>query len=532
MSLKPIESVSIAQFLANGVFDGGDYIEFVGIDAAAPAMTLFYYDRLDVIIARAQILPAGNGILVRMDPLFLDNTSSLSGIYDITNPIPSRYAIGEWDRVNNVQLMYAGQDPPLEFWPVDPVTFQATDIGVSLWPFEFQSGPSEASIGGWSNGSIGDTANGDFVFFETWGYALRACARVRHTDNQLYRGLALIDLTTGLATLLECPTRFVAAPRALFEAVSFQGDDFTLGGIQFVPDDDSEVAAPKGRIFLHSTTPLNDGDVPNSNSRIYLKIVEWNPLSVPAVPGNPSRVHLRQLTFTRLTYIQRQAWGTNPNSLGNGGVGTIGQFNRVRYHPRTRTLITIHETNGLPSDPETRGFVRHSLTPVLDHVEPPTPIAEVETNKTVTFRARGAGDLGDPLAGVQVGWTLERRSTVGEILDTSGAPVSNFVAHPPIDPDSATVYYLGTPLTLGVDYTLNETTGEITWAGAHSPPNATGYTVTYRHSTVSATPPHGSLLSETSVTDDDGIAETRVQYPDDDDLVGHRDYLTVEMSDD
>ncbi len=177
-------------------------------------------------------------------------------------------------------------------------------------------------------------------------------------------------------------------------------------------------------------------------------------------------------------------------------------------------------------------MARHSIVPELAIIEPVTAQSEVETNKTVRWKARALGDLGDPLAGITSEWSLARRSTIDEVLDTSGAPVSNIVAHPPIDPDSLVVEYNGTPLTEGVDYSVVEATGTITWMGSHSPPAASGYTASYRHSTVSGTPSHGTLLEEVSETDVDGFAETRVQYPDDSDLVGGRDRLTVTMSDD
>lgn len=536
MSLKRLESKSLKSYFNSGpVFSAGDWFAAQQHAGDSPEGAIVYYDRLDVMLLRGLQVKTGTDIELNMqwDPLGIDNTAPLARWEAIIGGRrPSRMAVGEWDREANTQNVYAGQEPPNEIWPFDMATLNMTDPGASLFPWNWTYGPSEASIGGWTEGSAGDFAHGNFVWFETWGYAIRGAARVRHTDNNLYRGLALIKISDGKATLLDVPTVFTTAPRALFEAPEFNGETFTLGNPQFVPDDDTLPAAPKGRLFLFSQEYIGDGVVANSNDHKYLKVIDWNPLDVSPAPGTPNRVHLREILMTRINYIQIQAFGTNPNSLGDFAVSGPAVYKlKAFYHPPTRTIL-MHNDTMYVFNQNDRGIVRHAITPELYQMEPPTQQEEVETNKSVTFKARGMGDIADPVAGITTNWALERRSTIEEQLDTSGAPVSNFVAHPPIDPDSLIVEYNGTPLTLTTDYTVNETTGEITWQGTHSPPAASGYTATYGHSTVGAQPPHGSLLQETSETDEEGIAETRVQYPDDDELAGDLDYLTATMSDD
>lgn len=540
MALKPLESKSLSVYFSTGAFAATYYylLCFNGGSNPPQSCALVYLDRLDLMLATLQYSsPSPICGVGRFDPLGVDNTAPLAGwVSAVGSQTPDRLAVGEWDRVANTQAIYGGisaSNP--EFWLVDPITYKMFDDGASHWPFYWDGYPGGiAGIGTWDQTA---GAQGLFHFFETWGYALKACARVKHTDGNNYRGLALIDLSTGLATLLDVPTFYTGTPAALFEAPPFDGNSFGLCHIQYVPDDDDLPAAPKGRVFLSSFEYFGDGPKLGATDPRYLKVIEWNPLDVDPAPGTPNREHLREILMTKLIYIQKDEFETEGgviNSLGgypDPGGTSVDSGLITRYHPPSRTFICYSDWTPYSEAASVRGMARHSQIPALDRIEPPTAQSEVETNKTVIFKSRGLGELGEPLAGVDVNWTLERRSTIDEVLDTSGAPVSNIVAHPPMDEGSCVVEYLGTPLTEGVDYSVVEATGTITWLGAHSPPNPSGYTASYRHSTVSASPPHGTLLQAISETDVEGFAETQVQYPDDDDLEEARDYLTVEMSD-
>lgn len=533
MSLTPIESVQLNSYFKTGNFSGGTWHILQNPLSGPPLFGFCYVDRVDAFIApMQQIGPTLTGI-GQFDPLFLDNTSSLAK-FGQSAAASQHLNVGEWDQANAIQNIYAGPNvSSSEFWPVDPTTLVVTDIGSSLWPFYWDvSSIGIGTIGGWDDGPTATTQS-DTIFFEAWGYALRI-ARVKHTDGNLYRGLTLVDLTDGSGALIDVPVVFTSTPAALFEAFSFQGDDFNLDGIQFVRDDDSVPAAPKGRVFLHSSAFLSDlGDVDNTDWRQYMKVIEWNPLNVSPAPGNSTRVHLREVTMTRLNFIERQAFGTNPNSLGTkitSGTPLANGLLRTRFHPVSRTFVTLNEHADV--DEEERGFVRQSLAPALAEVQTPTALQEVETAKTIRFRSRALGDIGDAVGGIPATWTLERASTVGETFDTSGAPAFVDVANPPIDTDSLVFYYLGTPLTITTDYLVNEGTGRITGQGAHAPLNTSGYTADYEHRTNPATPAHGTLLQQSSRSDELGLAETRVQYPDDDDLVLDFDLIDCEMTDD
>lgn len=531
MSLTPIESVQLNSYFQTGNFSTGSYYHFKVPISGPPLNGFVYYDRLGAFIASGnQVGPALTGIL-QFDPLFLDNTSSLAKFVTNTPNSPDHIGVGEWNRLDATQPLYGGPNVgSSEIWPIDQSTLVMTDIGSSLYPFFWDvSSIPLGTIGGWDEGPAATTRS-DTVFMETWGYAIRV-ARVRHTDGNLYRGLCQVDLMTGAATLLDVPAVYTTSPAALFETYEFQGDTFNLDGLQFVPDDDSVPAAPKGRVFMHSSVFLsNAGNVNATDARKYLKIIEWNPLGVTATPGNSSRVHLREQLLTRLNFIERQAFGTNPNSLGISAAAPVANgLQRVRFHPPTRTFVTIDDHAGAAI--EERGYVRHTLAPALAEVQPPTALTEVETAKTVRFRSRALGDIGDVVGGIPATWTLVRRSTVDEALDTVGLPATSTVENAPIDTGSLVVEKDDVPLTITTDYTVVEATGVITWAGSH-PSAESGYTASYRHTATDATPAHGVLLQQTSRTDELGLAETRIRYEDDDGLVDQLDYLTCEMSDD
>jgi hypothetical protein len=534
MSLAPIESVQLNSYFQGGNFSTGAWHFFQGPISGPPNFGHFYYDRLDAFVAALgrDVSDPAEG-LTYFDPLFVDNTSPQ--FFFANSTTPSFIAVGYWDKVAGTQPLYAGPNvSSAEFWPIDTATLVFTDIGSSLWPFFWDGGGGGIGVvGGWDDGPTAQTES-DFVFFETWGYAL-SVKRVKHTDGNLYRGLAQIDLATGSAVLLDTAAYFATAPGALFESFKFQGDAFTLTGLQFVPDDDSQPAAPKGRLFMSSADFLSVlGNVSNADWRQYMKVIDWNPLGATAQPGSANRVHLRQTLLTRLNFFERQAFGTNLNSLGDTvppGSGSANGLLFTRFHPPTRTFVTINE-HGTAGTIHERGYVRTSLSPELAQVLTPTQLTDVRTARRVRFRTSALGDIGDPIGGLPATWSLARGSTIEEAFDTSANPASVFVANDPIDTGTLVFSKDGTPLTLTTDYTVNEGTGEITGAGAHAPLQASGYTASYRHTTNPATPAHGTLITTTSRTDELGNAETQVDYADDDDLVEDRDLLTVSITDD
>ena len=88
------------------------------------------------------------------------------------------------------------------------------------------------------------------------------------------------------------------------------------------------------------------------------------------------------------------------------------------------------------------------------------------------------------------------------------------------------MYDDGVALTEGVDYDVTEAfPATIDYTSPH--PDGSVYTVDYCHAGNPVTPPHGTLLTPSAVSDINGIAHARVVNPDDDDIVGHIDRITV-----
>ena len=88
----------------------------------------------------------------------------------------------------------------------------------------------------------------------------------------------------------------------------------------------------------------------------------------------------------------------------------------------------------------------------------------------------------------------------------------------------------GVPLTETTHYTVDEAQGEITFVGSkpEDPGSGEVYTINYAHPADPAAPAHGTLVDVTAFTNVDGVAETRVSYPDDADLVGQIDELQAD----
>jgi hypothetical protein len=170
-----------------------------------------------------------------------------------------------------------------------------------------------------------------------------------------------------------------------------------------------------------------------------------------------------------------------------------------------------------------------SMQPALASLSTPTNHGEAETAKTITFEVIAAGDLGERISALDIGWALDRRSTEGEELAASTPGGTVFVDHFPIDGVSATdsslvVYEDGSPLTVTTHYTVVLATGAITGVGAVFD-SAKTYTVDYEHQQTGAQPPNGILRTTLSTTDENGKAIARVEAPDDLTIVGELDAI-------
>ncbi len=566
MALKALESrdISIGTFLDTGEYERAGsgnpdlrHSNLIGGPLSPGGLhTLAYFDQKDLVLLHLNDNLGFSGAAL-MDPLYLDPNAPKAFVGSGTASIGVAIIMGEWDKISGVaQKTYgfiaSGDD---ELQSLDPVNYNFP-IGGGVTPYA-NIGREKAVGAITSPTDIGsyDRASASAKIWEQWGFMLRI-GRLRHTDNVLYNAMFLVDLTgslgtIGLGRMLDVTVSYQGGPTNppgfTPEAPTFLGDAFELASMQFVADDDDTAAQPKGRIFLwtHLGTEDDSAVAEATVGKLwykYVKIIDWNPFNKVATPGNPSRVHLRELLLTRMNYTANEAAGTNPTSMGVGDGSEPLAGEQPYFHPGTRTMRTHFDyTTG--STVRDATVVIHSLTPSVNQITAPTALADVETNKTVAWESLVLGDIGEPIAAKVVDWTLERVSTDRENLDTDGLPATSTVDHPVITAGTLVVereFPAGTftVLTEGAsdDYTVVESSGVITWqvgiTGTSPPgPEPDNYFASYQHLNTKTTPAHGSLLQASSQSDVDGRAQTRVRYPETARLVGEFDRLEAETED-
>jgi hypothetical protein len=487
----------------------------------------FYWDRFDRIVSKCD---AASGIgWLAWDPNVLDETTAKLNYYDpgAASDFP-RMMVGYHDRVNNTQSLYGHSNSGVgAITEADQTDFSDT----GTWAFDsfvrYFDGRPIAAEGGRENG------DGQMVIFEDWGYAIQTLADVRFGGVVYQNMMCKIDLNTADSTPITAmgsglgpEDGFIAKHEASpndFTGSLFAGDAFELNKLQFVPDEDSTPAAPKG--FFHMQSESDGSLISGNQHRVYIKHIEFNPTVKAAAPGTPNREDGRVVLFTRLILLE----DTAPTTLGGIGTspgGPVPYLNEhLIYHPLTRTLRGAFGEEIGGSDPNFVVVLVAPTVPAVAEITPPTPFVEVTTAKTATFGATVRGDLNERIAGETVTWDLKRASTVGEILTNPGPAGTTTVANVPIDDDGLEVYEDGVLLTETTHYTVNRALGQITGVGAKFVASAT-LTCNYRHRTNTVAPAHGSLRTSQSDSDLTGQALARVEYPDNDELADEIDELT------
>lgn len=305
------------------------------------------------------------------------------------------------------------------------------------------------------------------------------------------------------------------------------GDAFDWQPIVFYADPDATLARPKGLLQVTSIEELATGGV----LRYYVRLFEFNPFDVAPASGQATRVHGRiRLTSRALVNYQPPFGVAGQDNINNP------QANYSIIYDGVRNRFVTILTNSLDPDPyptDTNNQTVGIFAPQAEVSVVTNPAARdvPRTNDIARFEAGAFGDLGEPIAGVTVDWTLTRRSTEGEVLDASTFPGSSQLDNFPVDEDSGgnailTIVSDGVELVETTDYTVNTATGVVTWVTDQS--GASLVTATYEHRTAGDTPAHGTLLTASSQTDTDGLAETQVFYEDDDSLVGKLDHLDAQ----
>lgn len=160
--------------------------------------------------------------------------------------------------------------------------------------------------------------------------------------------------------------------------------------------------------------------------------------------------------------------------------------------------------------------MRFSESAAVDVITDPAMVGDVTSNKTVRFRQEVRGTLSEPIGGVALAYSLDRRSTKGEILAVTPAPGETVpVANAPINAvGTVNVREDAALLVDGVDYTVTRDPGGAINFIAPKPLAGPVYTVDYPHFATGAVPPNGSLLDGTAVSDITGTSEVRVKYAD------------------
>ncbi len=528
--------------------------------------TKFYHDQTDQLYCDS----AATNVWCRLDPL-LSNTGFGPGQLNETYVVDSglsRFGVGEWNKDTGLQRIF-GYDLGVAARPYQEVNISdlliASPDFASDWDngnlvFQRNSGGSSTADGYRSN----DTTHVDgFVVFESArgptgteypeGYIIQSGAQVREgASGPIYdRTISIIGLERdggllggfGRATILPMVGWYDESQSPLHPTTHgppFAGFDVALHGMQFAPDDDSTPIAPKGRLFFFSDRGeiFQNHRIPDQElggvGTTYFKFVdvyEWNDTQKDPTPGNVNRVHLRRILHSNFGFVENLAITPGTNNIGerNGAGLTDLSLVTAFFHPPTNTIRYSLDLAPAVSPDGPYTEVVASLSAELDGLSVPTAVGQPETGKTVRFQSIARGSLGELISGLDVDWTLDRRSSVDEILVGTVPAATVFVANFPIDGESATdnslvVKKAGVPLVEGVDYTVVLNTGAITGIGGEFIDGPV-YTASYEHSTNGANPPHGILRTDTSKTDANGIAVALVEAADDDAIVGEFDGL-------
>lgn len=346
--------------------------------------------------------------------------------------------------------------------------------------------------------------------------------------------LCWLDLNTGLVDGRMALTPGAALASGPNSEAPIAGQEFNWQTAQYMPDVDATFAIPKGEMLLVSDAKDIPADPGNFAQSAFVKIIDYNPFGVAPTGGAPARTHERVRLQSSCDYNGSPMFDV-PGAGAAGGLAGDDMI-RLMYHPTSRRFFMILAV-AVPTLPQVvdEAFIGYWLRAV-DPAIVTSPVARdvTRTNDVVEYESFVTGILAEPVAGVEVDWTLVRVSSVNEALDGS-FPGSTNVANPPID-QGITLVLEGTlvieadgvPLVRGVDYNVTLASGLVSWITDQS--GASTLVAKYEHRETQVSPPHGQLLNNLSVSEDDGRVFTQVRYPDDDDLVGQLDQLTSTLA--
>lgn len=330
---------------------------------------------------------------------------------------------------------------------------------------------------------------------------------------------------------------------------NLDGKSFNWSRVQFVPDEDSLDAQPKGELHFFSGVAGTGayGDYAfevNGNFtdvaataftgyRQFVSVVEFNPFGLTT---GTLRTHNRR---TFLGAIDVPADPTLPG--GPTVTLTGGNLDRpntsIYYHQPSRSYFlwngwTDNNVAGSPIEvmpgDDSWALLRWSRGFVVDSILT-TPISVVATNKTVRHEAIVYAEFSQKAPGVALTATLSRVSTYSEQFTPATTTAVYTVEADEIDDNETLEVWegdvgTGTLLTETTNYTVNYGTGTITGVNFTA---STVHSLVYQHRNVPLTPPHGTLLNGSATTDENGIALFDVKYADDATLENMIDELVI-----
>ncbi len=494
---------------------------------------LQYYDRQDLFYCRIQSDERNGGASARVDANLIDTTSAQVGEFNspITNSPNGTFFVGDFDVAAGTQMILdtLGANQPFgELDPNNPEILLDGDRFPNIDTAGNNTGASTTDEG-WCGAILSGDLN--FVFFEGIDRAIVTNGRVRQNGANQSRVIAEVTLSTGLATSM-LPGRYAAASGEFNRGAIFGETDVTLRSIQFLPDDDSTHARPKGQLLFGANALPAGGGLAD---RVYVRINDYNPTDKVAASGTPNRIHLRETLLSRVEFQVNTVPVGFPLVPTDACAAQTSSFNPdLAFTTRGSKRLQLIQSDGWNVTGATTA-THYSLAADPFAITTPSDKGLAQTNRTVSYQTQVVGSLGEEIANAAVTWSLTRISSVGEVLPTTGSggetvEVENF----PID-RTQLVYDFdvlkdGVPMTEGAgadEYTVNEATGEITF-GASEPTVGPVYTINYAHPAAPATPSHGTLVDVLTFTNVGGAAETRVAYPDDATLVAQIDELQAD----
>jgi len=543
------------------------------VELAANAFSIVYDQARDRLLCEVRSTsPSGQPINGSFDPILVDASAPRGLLGPVASTFKAPFYVGYFDRDAGTQLLY-NANPAFNstsvFDVVDPATL-AADSGPAFGatgPFVTQSRALIGTDGyfssaerwvffeGLTDGIPGETlTTGTNVYPRGLGLTNPEVGRVAASFGPPFDGggdnannaIGWVDLETGnlVGALLNTTGVAATISTGLFAEPPVAGKTFRFEPEQFVPDSDSSAAAPKGELFLISA--LSDrGYTTGLEQAYFIKIVDFNPFGLTPGSGAPVRVHERVTLRTSIEFSEDPIFGV-PSSEDMSGwfVSFAPGQQQIVYHPPTRRFVVVVSPSGQTpagSQLPEYGFVgywQRAVDPVV--IGDPVLRDVAATNSIAELVAFVGGNLGEPSSGTVVDFTLERASTIDEVVDASGgigaAPALEAAEIDDTFPSSAQGTLVLTATTAGVptvlvettDFTVVLSTGVITFVTDQS--SADTVTATYFHGNVPLSPAHGTLLVDSAITNEAGLATTRVSYPDNAELVGHYDDVSTALA--